>query len=155
MSRRLFLTAMLALTALPGLHAMTQEERRQYLQKLESIIPKVPSFDAWQQKTGELPPDFDVLPRQNELPDPLKFLDGRPVRTPADWKARRAEIANLFAKYQSGTMPPRPKLDRAVVLDETKGEGYIVRNVRLEFGPGGKGIFKCNYQWLRCQVFFR
>jgi len=142
MSRRLVLTALLALAALPGLRAMTQEERRQYLQKLETIIPKVPSFDAWQQKTGELPPDFDALPRQNELPDPLKFLDGRPVRTPAEFAARRAEIAKLFAKYQSGTMPPRPKLDRAVVLDETKGNGYIVRNVRLEFGPGGKGTMR-------------
>jgi pimeloyl-ACP methyl ester carboxylesterase len=142
MSRRIVLIALLVLSALPGLRAMTQEERRQYLEKLETIIPKVPSFDAWQQKTGELPPDFDALPRMNQLPDPLKFLDGRPVRTPADWKLRRAEIANLFAKYQSGTMPPRPKLDRAVVLDETKGKGYITRNVRLEFGPGGKGTMR-------------
>ncbi|HVW07233.1 MAG TPA: alpha/beta fold hydrolase [Bryobacteraceae bacterium] len=142
MSRRLILTILLALAALPGLRAMTQDERRQYLQKLETIIPKVPSFEAWQQKSGELPPDFDALPRQNDLPDPLKFLDGRPVRTPADWKARRAEIASLFAKYQSGTMPPRPKLDHAVVLDETKENGYIVRNVRLEFGPGDKGTMR-------------
>ena len=75
----------------------------------------------------------------NGLPDPLKFLDGRPVRTAADWKARRAEIWQLYQKYDLGTFPPKPKLDRAVVLDETRATGYLIRNLRLEFGPRGKG----------------
>jgi hypothetical protein len=78
---------------------MTQEERRQYLEKLQQILPDVPSFREWLQKTGELPPDFDALPRTNGLPDPLKFLDGRPVRTPQEWSRRRAEIKQLFEKY--------------------------------------------------------
>ncbi len=143
MSRRsLLLTALFTLAAFSPLRAMTQEERKQYLAKLQTIIPNVPSFQQWLDKTGEIPPDFDSLPRVNGLPDPLKFLDGRLVRTPLEWKARRAEIQQLFEKYQSGTFPVRPKLDRAVVLDETKGKGYLIRNVRLEFGPGGKGTMR-------------
>ena len=135
MSRRILFITLLVLTALPPVHALTPDERRQYLTKLQTIIPNVPSFQQWLDKTNELPPDFDALPRVNGLPDPLKFLDGRPVRTPLEWKARRAEIRQLFEKYQTGSSPERPKLDRAVVLDETKGKGYIIRNVRLEFGP--------------------
>ncbi len=121
---------------------MTSEERRQYLEKLLQILSDVPSFTQWLAKTGELPPDFDALPRVNGLPDPLKFLDGKPVRTAADWKSRRSEIRQLFEKYDLGTIPPKPKLDRAVVLDETPGKGYLVRNVRLEFGPGSKGTLR-------------
>ena len=142
MPRRILLAALLIFSALPVLRALTPDERRQYLTKLQAIIPDVPSFREWQSKTGELPPDFDALPRVNGLPDPLKFLDGRPVRTPLEWKARRAEIRQLFEKYQTGTFPVRPKLDRAVVLDETHGKGYLIRNVRLEFGPNSKGTMR-------------
>src|ERR1017187_4150900 len=118
--------------------AMTPEERRQYLDKVLQGLPDSPHFKAWLQKSGELPPDFDALPRINALPDPLKFLDGKPVRTAAEWKMRRAEIWQLYVKYILGTFPPKPKIDRVVVLDETQGKGYLVRNVRLEFGPQSK-----------------
>src|SRR5688572_6834835 len=127
---------------LSTLGAMTPEERRQYRDKLLQILPAAPSFQQWLDRTGELPPDFDALPRVNSLPDPLKFLDGRPVRTSKDWHARRAEIRQLHERYTLGTFPPKPKLDRAVVLDETPGKGYLVRNVRLEFGPAGKGTMR-------------
>ena len=63
----------------PPAGAMTPEERRQYLAKLQEILPDVPSFRDWLQKTGELPPDFDALPKINGLPEPLRFLDGRPT----------------------------------------------------------------------------
>jgi len=121
---------------------MTTEERRQYLEKLLQILPAVPSFQQWLDKTGELPPDFDALPRINGLPDPLKFLDGKPVRTAVDWRSRRSEIRQLYEKYDLGTIPPKPKLDRVVLLDETPGKGYAIRNVRLEFGPGSKGTLR-------------
>ena len=142
MSRRTLLITLLILLAIPQVQALTPDERRDYLTKLQTIIPDVPLFHQWLDKTHELPPDFDALPRINGLPDPLKFLDGRPVRTQLEWKARRAEIRQLFEKYQTGTFPQRPKLDRAVVLDETRGNGYLIRNVRLEFGPGGKGSMR-------------
>src|ERR1700691_16474 len=131
----------LLICSLPA-SSMSTEERRQYLEKLLQILPDVPSFKQWLDKTGELPRDFDALPRINGLPDPLKFLDGKPVRTAMDWKSRRAEILQLYEKYDLGTIPPKPKLDRAVLLDETPGKGYVIRNVRLEFGPGSKGTLR-------------
>ena len=47
------------------------------------------------------------------------------MRTPTEWRARRTEIRQLYEKYDLGTFPPKPKLDRAVVLDETPGKGYL------------------------------
>jgi pimeloyl-ACP methyl ester carboxylesterase len=125
----------LVLSLLQPVCPMSVEQRREYLDKLLKILPPAPQFQQWLDKTGELSPDFDALPRMNGLPDPLKFLDGHPVKNAADWKARRAEIWSLYQKYDLGTFPPKPKLDRAVVLDETRGNGYLIRNVRLEFGP--------------------
>ena len=121
---------------------MTPEERRQYLEKLQQILPDVPSFREWLHNSGELPPDFDALPRINDLPDPLRFLNGKPVRTPQEWNARRAEIKDLFQKYALGTFPPRPKIERVVPLEETRGEGCRIRRVRLEFGPDSKGTLR-------------
>jgi len=145
MTRNTALRLLLMLLAMAGSQpagAMTPQERREYLAKLQQILPDAPAFREWLQKTGELPPDFDALPRINGLPEPLRFLDGRAVRTPREWQSRRTEIRRLFEKYDLGTFPPKPKLDRAVVLDETPGKGYLVRNVRLEFGPGSKGAMR-------------
>jgi len=65
-----------------------------------------------------LPPDSDALPKINGLPDPFTFMEGkRRVRNQNDWKARRAEIRQLFEKYVIGSMPPKPKLDKIVPID--------------------------------------
>ena len=120
--------------------SMTTDERSAYLQWMKKTLPDVPEWTAWQQKTGELPPDFDQLPRTNLLPDPLRFLNGTPVKnTPADWAARNKEIRQLFEKYVIGTFPPKATISKVVLLDETKGTGYLTRNVKIEFGPQGKG----------------
>lgn len=123
---------------------MSTQDREQYRDKLLQILPPVPdgSFDAWLKKTNALPPDFNSLPRHNGLPDPLTFLNGRTVTTAAQWPARREEISKLSQKYVWGTVPPRPKIDHVVVLDEKHSDGYTVRNVRLEFGPGDKGTMR-------------
>ena len=106
------------------------------------ILPPAPPFDVWLKKTNALPPDFNSLPKHNSLPDPLTFLNGRPVTTAAQWPARREEISKLSQKYVWGTVPPRPKIDHVVLLDEKHSDSYTVRNVRLEFGPGSKGTMR-------------
>ena len=121
---------------------MTEKERRLYREHLLKILPEVPTFTAWLAKKDELPPDFDTFPKSNGLPDPLRFLDGRPVRSVQDWTARRAEIRQLFEAYVLGSFPPKPVLERAVLIDETRGNGYAIRTLRLEFGPAHTGVLR-------------
>src|SRR6186997_28561 len=56
-----------------------------HLEWMLTSLPDAPQFAQWQQRTGELPPDFDALPRNNFLPDPLTFMNGRTVRNASDW----------------------------------------------------------------------
>lgn len=129
--------------------AMTEQERRDYLQwmltSLPSTVAPAPApgappagyetFDQWEKRTGELPPDFDAFPKNNWMPDPLVFLDGKPVRTTADWEKRKAEIKQLYQKYIVGTIPPKAKLFKSTVTSETKGDGYTTRVVEITYGP--------------------
>jgi dienelactone hydrolase len=154
---RRFLVSLACLVTLAGsAGAMTLEERKAYLDKFLQTLPNVPSFTQWQQRTGELPPDFDALPRSNSLPDPLTFLDGRPVKTPEDWKARRAEMIQLLEKYDIGSLPPKPAIDSVVPVDPAEaaragrgGRGFggrggapaagtVTKIVDLKYGPGSQ-----------------
>jgi pimeloyl-ACP methyl ester carboxylesterase len=120
--------------------ALFAQNSDEYLNWMKQSLPAVPEWNDWQQKTGELPPDFTQLKRSNLLPDPLQFYDGRPVKNmTTDWAKRRREIKQLFEKYVTGTLPDKPSIDKVVLLDESKEQGYLVRNVRIEFGPQGKG----------------
>ncbi|HWA93318.1 MAG TPA: alpha/beta fold hydrolase [Terracidiphilus sp.] len=139
----LFVTAILLSCISAGAQdTSTAAGRKAYLQKMQQLFPDAPSFDKWLAQTGALPPDFTRLPKHNQLPDPLTFVDGRSVKTPADWAARRKEIDRLSQKYVWGTVPPRPEVDHVVVLDEKHEKGYIVRDVRLIFGPEDKGTMR-------------
>ena len=159
MQRKLILAVLAGLSLSLPLSAMNPAEQRDYLDHLRQILPAVPSWDQWLQTSGELPPDFDALPKQNRLPDPLTFSDGRAVRYPADWAARREEIKRLFEKYDVGSIPPKPKLDQVVPVSETVSDGSapaaggarggfggpgpapkgaVTRVVRLQYGPGSQ-----------------
>ena len=50
------------------------------------------------------------------LDDPFTFLDGRKVKTAADWKARRAELLELFQTELYGRLPPKPE---TMVVEKT------------------------------------
>ena len=120
------------------LPAMSEAARRDYLDWMLKNLPDDSAWKEWQAKSNTLPPDFDALAKVNALPDPLRFLDGRAVKSASDWAARRTEIRAQFEKWDIGSIPPKPKLDHIVALEETKGNGYVTRNVRLEFGPDDK-----------------
>jgi len=54
------------------------------------------------------------------LPDPLAFADGKPVRTPQDWRRRRAEILELFATNVFGHNPKPPSNTTFEMAEESK-----------------------------------
>ena len=64
------------------------------------------------------------------LEDPLTFLDGTKVKSPADWPRRRAEILGIFAKEMFGEEPPKPKtLVTDVVSEKVTADGYAIRRI--------------------------
>ena len=126
----------LALVALAyPLRAMTGQDPRAHLEWMLTSLPNAPQFNEWQKRTGELPPDFDAFPRNNFLPEPLTFMNGRVVRNASDWTARRAEIRQLLEKWDVGSVPSKATTFKTTVLSETPGNGYVTRVVAIEYGP--------------------
>ena len=76
-----------------------------------------------------------------KLEDPLTFVDGTKLQSPADWPRRRAEILDLFAREMYGQPPPPPE----AVVAETREEGVtlggyaIRRQVRIWFRKDRSG----------------
>ena len=127
------------------------EKRRKELEKFLKIFPhsrkpqtgRINAYDQtwedWVKRTGALPPEFDSMPSNPGLPDPLVLREnGRsiPVTSQVLWERQKQWIRSQTEHWVFGTMPPKPDNLRAVVTG-TRREGITtVRDVRLEFGPG-------------------
>lgn len=98
------------------------------------LYPHRDWFTAWQERTGEQPPDFAAMPSMPDLPPLLQFQDGRPVRWPTDWDSRRAEIRALLEHYFWGRLPAEPpRLQKVEILAEEHERGVIRRSIALTF----------------------
>src|SRR5258708_3427351 len=62
---------------------------------------------------------------------PLLFEDGTPVRTPADWPRRRAEILATWHSAM-GAWPPLIERPRVEVVNTTRRDNIIQQQVRIE-----------------------
>ncbi len=104
---------------------------------LLSLLALAADATAWEANYDEakIPP--------YTLPDPLIMNDGTPVKTAADWPARRAEILAMFESQMFGKLPGRPERQTAVVLNEDPaalgGVAYR-REVRITVGQGDKSL---------------
>ena len=134
-----------------GLAQETDAKRLATLEQLRHVLAESPEWEAWLGKSGELPPDFDAMPSMPLLPDPLLWNEGtadeKPLQSPEEWPARRAELLQQFQHWILGTVPPRPERVRAEVLSETEEAGAMVREVQLHFGPEEKAQL-----WLRLYI---
>lgn len=129
--------------------AAVAARRKQTLEVLMKVLPPTrtritgritaqdKSWEDWVKRTGELPPDFDAMPSNPDLPDPLAH-----VKTPQQWAARRKWIRAQYERWVFGRMPPKPDNLRAVVTGTRKEGDVTVRDVRLEFGPGHKATLR-------------
>jgi hypothetical protein len=86
-------------------------------------------------------PDAASLPPRPELPDPLVFLDGRPVASAREWReARRPELKALFQHYMYGEIPPRPpemEFKVGAVHQDALGGKARLKLVEVRCGPAG------------------
>lgn len=107
------------------------------LQRRLQPLAKGDAFNDFLKREGELPPDFDLMPSQFFLPDPVSWVEQGHARqaTLANWPQRRQQIADLTEKWLLGTAPPPPGNVSAEILDKTTVEGQEIWNVRLYFGP--------------------
>ncbi len=118
-------------------------DRRKREAILEGLLARLPAdvkddaFTRYLRRTGELPPDFDLLPSEFFLPDPLtRTIGGVKTRvTREQWAERRAELAKLTELWLLGAAPPPPGNVVGEVLEKTIRDGHQVWKVRLSFGP--------------------
>ena len=75
------------------------------------------------------------------LEDPLTFLDGRKVKSAADWAERRREILGIFAREMYGEEPPPPEtLDIELAGEKVTAAGFAtLRQYRMRFRADRSG----------------
>ena len=66
---------------------------------------------------------------------PLKFADGREVKTGADWSQRRAEIRKHWFEVM-GAWPPLIKEPRLAILEKTSRDNFMQCRIEVEIAPG-------------------
>ncbi len=66
---------------------------------------------------------------------PLRFQDGTPVRTLADWDRRRREIRRAWHEVM-GPWPPIIEKPRIEYLEQERRENLTQHHIRLEIAPG-------------------
>ncbi len=147
-----FLLTFVSLT----LYAQTSRERREQYLKESLIINqskdhrhpisrRVTLQDStwleWQQRTGELPPDFEQLTSYPFLPEPLEVeQEGKTHRitSTTEWNQRREWIKTQYQHWVTGTIPPAPKNLHIEILEEKKEGETRIQLIQLSFGPGSK-----------------
>jgi hypothetical protein len=89
-------------------------------------------------KTGHISNYNESMVPAYELPDPLTLANGRPVRTAADWQARRAEILEIYKEDIYGRIPATaPNVRWTVASSESAArEGALLRRVVGTIGSG-------------------
>jgi len=68
---------------------------------------------------------------------PLLFNDGTPVKTPADWQKRRAEILTTW-RHLLGNWPPLLDKPKVEYLDRQHRDNFTQHRVTVEIAPGGQ-----------------
>lgn len=128
-------------TAPPG-HPV---RRRAFLRSCLGVVAGVPLLRdvaaadereaRWARIAAHFEPPAEFAGQLGKFPSPLRFYDGRPVATAADWPARRAEILATWHR-EMGPWPElltRPRLELGASEDIA---GVVRRRVQLEVAPG-------------------
>ena len=96
-----------------------------YAQKQKGNVPLVYDVEnTGSQFAAPKMPTIDALPEIHELPDPLKWSNGKgKVKNFKDWSKRRSEISNMIQHYGIGT---KPTVSDGSVKAKMSGDTLIV-----------------------------
>ncbi|MBE7462106.1 MAG: hypothetical protein HS116_01320 [Planctomycetes bacterium] len=124
--------------------------RQAYLELLKRVLPPLPSWDEWQARGAELPPDFAAQTPLNNLWNPLEppvTAGPSRIETATAWRERRSEIQTTLQQWMLGAFPPAPPAVRAENIVESVHEGVRHRTLTLRFGPHEKARLRVEL-WL-------
>ncbi|MBI4657628.1 MAG: alpha/beta hydrolase [Verrucomicrobia bacterium] len=107
--------------------------------------------ELWKRLAPFFSPPASLANDLGSYSSPLKFYDGRPVRTNEEWLDRRQEILGKWTELM-GAWPPVLERPRIEYLDQEKRENFVQHRVRLEIAanqfeeayllvPDGNGPF--------------
>ena len=112
----------------------TAADHRHLMQQL-GLTALRPAADS-RATEGPTAPNYDEsrAAPYTVLPDPLRFHDGRPVRSAADWRRRRVELIGDFDREVYGRVPARlPAVHWSVTAQAQDQEaGVAVLRKRLQ-----------------------
>jgi dienelactone hydrolase len=83
------------------------------------------------------PPDFAA--KLGDYPSPLRFKDGREVKTKEDWAARRTEILQEWHALM-GSWPEVLEKPALEVLETRQRDGFTQHRVRVQIAPEQTGL---------------
>ncbi|MEM6804304.1 MAG: acyl-CoA thioester hydrolase/BAAT C-terminal domain-containing protein [Bacteroidota bacterium] len=125
------------------------EKRKQYLEELKPFLegstgswaskawvsPIDSSWEAWQRRTGELPPNFDIIPTQVLPHDLMKdLLSGDKIENNSQWKGQKRVMTAVLKTWLTGTFPAKPSNIKAEVLESREEREIKIEQLRISWG---------------------
>ena len=99
--------------------------------------PALKARDTWKEMSQYFSPPVEFRDKYGTYRSPLKFYDGRQVKTPEDWQKRRTEILTRWNELM-GKWPPLIKNQKMEVLESTHRDGFTQLRVRFFWIPNEK-----------------
>lgn len=84
-------------------------------------------------------PPVEYADQPGDYRSPLRFYDGRPVQTVADWALRRQEILSTWHTMM-GPWPPLLEHPKITYLEKETIENFTQQKVTVEIAPDGRTI---------------
>jgi hypothetical protein len=103
---------------------------------LSLLIAAIPAKaqDTWQKLAPYFSPPAEYAGQLGSFRSPLLFADGTPVKSPADWQRRRAEILSYWHRVM-GQWPPLIEHPKIVYLESRPRENFTQHKIRIEIAP--------------------
>ena len=92
---------------------------------------------AWEKISPFFSPPEEFKGKYGDYRSPLKFYDGKTVKSPGDWNKRRKEILDRW-NGMMGKWPPYIRKQKMEILETTKKEGYVQHRIRFNWLPAQK-----------------